>query len=84
MCDELQTLAEQISKFILNPDSVVIAHSRHSGWQMMENSEPFQAEDLIRDFPNGILRKGLYAAPSENPVSQLLQLREKDSIVYLL
>jgi hypothetical protein len=32
----------------------------------------------------GILENGLYAAPSVNPVVTPLQLREKDSIVYLL
>jgi len=39
---------------------------------------------ILRDFPTSVLTKGLYAAPSENPVSRLLHLRDGGSVVYLL
>jgi hypothetical protein len=41
-------------------------------------------KDFHRDASVGILEKGLYTAPSEDRVSQLLRLREEDATVYLL
>lgn len=41
-------------------------------------------EPLLEHFSTSILEKVLFLAPTENPVPQLLNLREKESAVYLL
>jgi hypothetical protein len=41
-------------------------------------------QGVLQEASVGILEKGLYLAPSESPVSRLLQPREKESKVYLL
>jgi hypothetical protein len=50
-------------------------------WSRREDD---RMKDFHRDASIGILEKGLYTAPSEDPVSQLLRLREEDATVYLL
>jgi hypothetical protein len=80
--DDLQTVTEQLGLLL----EATLKHYAGD----TEDIATWGREDfirlrcLIRDFTTGILEKGLYLLPSENPVSRLFQLREKGAVVYML
>jgi hypothetical protein len=78
-CDDLAITFNQTNRLVKN-----LIHGARSVKDFGKVDDAYNLERLFARFTTGILENGLFTAPSENPVSPLFQLREKDAKVYLL
>lgn len=82
--DGLQSLANRVNEVLFDVKAWLFDGFKREGddFLRMERDEMNQLESLLQSFTADTPGKGLYTAPSENPVTRLLHLRDKDSIVY--
>jgi hypothetical protein len=78
-CDDLAIMFNQTNRLV-----EALIQGPRSLKDFGKDDDAYNLERLFARYTTGILEIGLFTAPSENPVSPLFQLREKDAKVYLL
>ena len=83
--NDLQIVTDRLSKMHITASLDTFSREFKRSRELSHDIDgDHRFRSLVPDFTTGVLNKGLYLAPPENPVSRLFCLREKDAVVYLL